>query len=76
MSFIETDKRHPIMWREKMINQIRSNTIYVPQSETCQQHVNRFTIVNIGTHSLEELGGVRLPGRKPVYRLTTIVFCS
>ena len=26
MSFIETDKRHPIMWR-KMINQIRSNSI-------------------------------------------------
>jgi len=75
MSFIETDKRHPITWREKMINQIRSNTIYVPQSETCQQHVNRFTIVN-RHNSLEELGGVRLPGRKPVYRPTTIVFCS
>jgi len=32
MSFIETDKRHPIMWREKMTNQIRSNSIYVPQA--------------------------------------------
>ena len=31
MSFIEMDKCHPIMWRKKMIHQIRSNSMYVPQ---------------------------------------------
>jgi len=34
MSFIETDKRHQIMWRKMITNQIRSN--YAPQSKTCQ----------------------------------------
>ena len=28
MSFIETDKRHPIMWRKMITNQIRSNSIF------------------------------------------------
>jgi len=36
MSVIETDKRHPIMWRKMITNQIRSNSVYVPQSKTCQ----------------------------------------
>ena len=39
MSFIKTDKRHPIMWRKKMItNQIKANKfsigLYVPHSKT------------------------------------------
>jgi len=37
MSFIETDKRHPIMWRKMVTNQIRSNSIYMSHRA---KHVN------------------------------------
>jgi len=33
ISFIETNKRHPIMWRKIITNQIKPNSIYVAQSQ-------------------------------------------
>jgi len=44
MSFIETDKRHPIMWIKMITNQIRSNSIYVPQNKTCHSSREKTSI--------------------------------
>ena len=46
MSFIETDKRHPIIWREKMIHQIRSNSILCPTEQNISIAVAKETPVD------------------------------